>query len=250
MIFSRHSFRLPLRRKFPEQTLLDKQLSGNRPLLEIENLSFAYDGSDSPVLEHVSLSVREQEFVMIQGISGCGKSTLLRLLCRLNAPSSGKMLFRGRDITELSPPLLRSMICFVGQLPQMIDASILDNLLLPFSYAANSQKEPPPKSMLIDMLRKFYLQDLTLEQSAAKLSVGQKQRLALMRALLPGPELLLLDEPTSALDRESAAMVFSIIERLNRDEGKSVITVTHSDYAPASPNTKRYLLRNRKIEPA
>ena len=131
------------------------------------------------------------------------------------------------------------------------------NAVLPFVVAlamsmgvfAHAAEEPKPSDAeLGSMLERFYLGEISLDQSAQKLSLGQKQRLALMRTLLPGPELLLLDEPTSALDRESAAMVFKIIERLNVEEGTTVITVTHSDYIPSVPHTKRFQLRNRQLE--
>jgi putative ABC transport system ATP-binding protein len=90
----------------------------------------------------------------------------------------------------------------------------------------------PDDATLERMLDAFYLQGVRLDQSASKLSVGQKQRLSIMRAILNEPDALLLDEPTSALDAESAAMVFSIVERLNTEEGKTVLIVTHSDYHP------------------
>jgi putative ABC transport system ATP-binding protein len=220
-------------------------------LLELRNLSFAYGAPPHGqlVLDGLDLGVRERDFVIIRGLSGSGKSTILRLICRLQSPLSGTILFRKQPLDSTPPAQLRSSICYVPQVPVMIDGSVGENLLLPFTFRSNHARQKPSSGELDLMLERFYLSGITREQSAQKLSVGQKQRLALMRALLASPELLLLDEPTSALDRESAAMVFSIIERLNIEEGRSVIMVTHSDYQPSGGNAKRYLLEHCKLAP-
>lgn len=220
----------------------------NQSLLEIRNLAFTYPGASLPVFERLDLAVRSGEFILIKGPSGTGKSTLLRLICRLNQPQDGTVLFRGRDITVIPPAALRSSISYVAQLPQMIDAPVGENLLLPFSFRANSKKRAPQPETLYRMLDEFYLGGITLEQSALKLSAGQKQRLAIMRSILQEPEMMLLDEPTSALDPESAAMVFSIMERLNRTEKMTIMTVTHSDYHPETLRGIVYRLENRTLQ--
>ncbi|MEI7707851.1 MAG: ATP-binding cassette domain-containing protein [Chlorobium sp.] len=217
------------------------------PLLEIRNLSFAYEGSTVLVFDRLTMAVQEGEFILVKGPSGSGKSTLLRLICRLNQPQGGSILFQGNDTTSIAPAKLRSAISYVAQIPQMIDATVEENLLQPFSFAVNAAKPRPGSEELREMLRKFYLADVTLEHSAMKLSIGQKQRLAIMRALLQEPLLLLLDEPTSALDQESASMVFSIMERLNTEERKTLITVTHIDYKPETVKPLTYTLANRSI---
>lgn len=217
------------------------------PLLEIRKLSFVYEESAPLVFERLDLTVTEGEFILVKGPSGSGKSTLLRLICRLNRLSAGSILFQGNDITSIAPARLRSAISYVAQIPQMIDASIEENLLMPFSFAINADKSPPGKEKLREMLKQFYLNDVTLAHSAMKLSTGQKQRVAIMRALLQEPLLLLLDEPTSALDQESASMVFSIMERLNVEQHKTLITVTHSDYKPEIVRPLAYMLTNRSL---
>ncbi|HHE31103.1 MAG TPA: ATP-binding cassette domain-containing protein [Chlorobaculum parvum] len=217
-------------------------------LLELRDLSFGYDKGAPPVFEHFSLDVRKGEFLVIKGPSGSGKSTLLRLICRLNTPRSGSILFKSRDVSEITPSELRSKVTYVPQIPQMIDGSIRYNLQLPFSFAQGQGKSVPDDSALEQMLDAFYLNDVTLGQSANKLSVGQKQRLSIMRAILTEPDALLLDEPTSALDAESAAMVFSIIERLNTEEGKTVLIVTHSDYQPEVPWARSCTFRSGNLE--
>ncbi|KAA6232553.1 ATP-binding cassette domain-containing protein [Chlorobium phaeovibrioides] len=217
------------------------------PILEIQDLSFSYEAGGGEIFSHLNLRVEEGEFLLVKGPSGMGKSTLLRLICRLQQPRSGIIRYRGREITLIAPSVLRSSISFVAQIPKMTDASVRDNLLLPFSFAVNKAKTAPSDESLELMLRNFYLESVSLSQSAMKLSIGQMQRLAIMRAILLNPDILLLDEPTSALDPESAAMVFSLIERLNIDEGKTLITVTHSDYAPKLPRAAIYRLHERTL---
>ena len=217
------------------------------PLLEIRNLSFAYEGSDALVFDGLSVTVQEGEFILVKGPSGSGKSTLLRLICRLNQPQGGSILFQGSDVTSIVPAKLRSAISYVAQIPQMIDATVEENLLLPFSFAINAGKSRPGREELKEMLIRFYLADVSPSQSALKLSTGQKQRLAIMRALLQEPLLLLLDEPTSALDQESASMVFSIMERLNTEDRKTLITVTHIDYKPETVRPLIYTLAHRSL---
>jgi len=217
-------------------------------LLELRDLSFGYDKGGPPVFEHLSLEVRSGELLVIKGASGSGKSTLLRLICRLNTPRSGSILFKGENTSGMKPSSLRSMVTYVPQIPQMIDGSIRDNLLLPFTFVQGQRKTAPDDQTLERMLEAFYLNGVTLAQSANKLSVGQKQRLSIMRAILTEPDVLLLDEPTSALDAESAAMVFSIIERLNTEEGKTVLIVTHSDYQPDVPQARSCTFRNGNLE--
>ncbi len=217
------------------------------PLLEIRNLSFAYEGSAALVFDRLNVTVQEGEFILVKGPSGSGKSTLLRLICRLNKPQGGSILFQGNDTTTIAPAKLRSTVSYVAQIPQMIDASVEENLLLPFSFAINAGKTRPGTEELREMLSKFYLGDVRPDQSAMKLSIGQKQRLAIMRALLQKPLLLLLDEPTSALDQESAAMVFSIMERLNTEEHKTLITVTHIDYKPETVRPLTYTLAHQTL---
>ncbi len=218
------------------------------PLLEIKDLSFGYDKGSAPVFEHLDLVVQKGECVIVKGASGSGKSTLLRLICRLNIPRSGEILFKSKNVAEIPPPELRSKITYVQQIPQMIDGTVRDNLRLPFTFARGQHKAAPDDAALMRMLDAFYLHGVSLNQFALKLSVGQKQRLSIMRAILNEPDMLLLDEPTSALDAESAAMVFSIIERLSTSEGKTLVIVTHSDYSPAVPKVRKCIFRNGKLE--
>ena len=221
------------------------------PLLDIEHLGFSYAPEAPPLFEDLSLSVSRGDFVLVRGASGCGKSTLLRLICRLVPRGSGHILFKGVAVEDILPAELRRAVIYVAQIPVMSVGSVKHNLLFPFSFAANKGKETPSDEELSSMLERFYLQDIDLLREAGTLSVGQQQRLALMRAILLEPEILLLDEPTSSLDSESAALVFRIVERLNSEHDRTIVTVTHSDYAPSGVAKPRsFRLENAKLRPA
>ena len=217
-------------------------------LLEIETLGFSYENAAMPVFSELNLRVDEGEFVLIKGASGTGKSTLLRLICRLQSYGNGRILFRGSPVESVPPAELRRSITYVAQIPSMIDASVKENLLFPFSFTSNRSREEPSEKQLAEMLEQFYLQDISLLHQARNLSVGQQQRIALMRALLLDPEILLLDEPTSALDAKSASMVFAIIEHLNATQGKTIMMVTHSSFLPKTVLPVSYMLENRKLQ--
>ncbi|NTV91860.1 MAG: ATP-binding cassette domain-containing protein [Chlorobiaceae bacterium] len=216
------------------------------PLLEINDLSFSWPGSSLSVFDQLRLTVQEGDFILVKGMSGSGKSTLLRLIVRLNEPQSGTILYRGISVTAIAPAQLRRSLCYVAQIPRMADGTIRENLLLPFTFAINASASLPDTNKLQRMLEAFYLGGLSLDQSALKLSTGQQQRLAFMRAMLLDPDLLLLDEPTSALDAESAEMVFSLMQRLSL-EGKTIITVTHSDIPVENPRLLTGVLENKNL---
>ena len=216
-------------------------------LLEIESLGFTYENAPSPVFRELDMVVAEGEFALVKGASGTGKSTLLRLICRLQAYEEGRILFKGLNVESYKPAELRRSITYVAQIPSMIDASVKENLLFPFFFAVNGEMTKPSDDRLSEMLEQFYLQDISLLQQARNLSVGQQQRIALVRALLLDPEILLLDEPTSALDARSASMVFSIVEQLNTRQGKTIIMVTHSNRSLSVLSPVEYLLEHSKL---
>jgi len=164
---------------------------------------------------------------LIQGPSGSGKSTLLRLINRLEEPSAGRIFFKGRPLTSFHPPLLRRSIILIQQAPTVLDGTIRDNLLLPFTFKNNRDLVRPGEAELNRLLEDFLLQGLNLDDHAQTLSGGQLQRLCFIRGLLLKPEVLLLDEPTSALDQESAEIVESVTRRLIRESGLTVILVSH-----------------------
>ena len=200
---------------------------GKRCLIQTKNLTKIYgkDKGASIALRDVSIDVYEGEFLAILGRSACGKSTLLNLISGMDRPTSGEILFRGEDITKFSERKLtsyrRDKIAFVFQ---------FFNLLYDLTAVSNTIVSPGANKNIKDIKKLF--QDMGLEHRGfdypRNLSGGQQQRVAIARALNKKSEILICDEPTGALDEESGRDVLSIIEKINQEEKKTVVLVTHT----------------------
>lgn len=199
--------------------------------LALADLSFAHPGGRR-VLEHADMAAERGSFTVLRGPSGAGKSTLLRLFIRLEEQQSGRVLLDGADIRELAPASLRRRVAYLQQTPVVVAGSVRHNLLLPFSFTSAAGLPRPDDAGLCAVLARLNAADIPLDQEAATLSVGQRQRLCLARALITGPEALLLDEPTSALDPESAAAVLAAAEDSCLDAGVTVLLVSHTEFTP------------------
>jgi putative ABC transport system ATP-binding protein len=214
--------------------------------LECRHVSFAYL-QKPPVLENITLTLAAGSFTWLRGPSGSGKSTFLRLLCRLLEPSEGEIYFAGRPLAQIDPPSLRRQVVYLHQTPVVLDASLRENLLLPFSFRLNQDLVPPEDQVLSLRLQEFLLQGVTLETPAGSLSVGQKQRLCLLRAMLLGPAVLLLDEPVAALDKESAGVVLDMVKRLHREQGVTILMVAHGEDLRDQPGISSLELKGTAI---
>ncbi|HTH46162.1 MAG TPA: ABC transporter ATP-binding protein [Candidatus Limnocylindria bacterium] len=207
-------------------------MSAAAPLLELRAISKSYPGPvPVPVLRDASLTVTPGESVAIIGPSGCGKSTVLNLLGTLDLPDSGSLTFEGRDLTKLSAKELAAFrnrqIGFIFQnhhlLPQ---CNVLENVLLP--TLADAKRAPAEAEARARKLLDRVGLGARLDHLPGKLSGGERQRAAVVRALINQPALLLADEPTGALDRTSATGIGQLLVELNREEGVTLIVVTHS----------------------
>jgi putative ABC transport system ATP-binding protein len=198
-------------------------------IINFSNVTFGFS-EQPPLFRKLSLPIEKGAFYLVKGPSGAGKTTFLRLMNRLEEPTSGEIRFKGKPLDAFPPPALRRSLLYIQQTPTMVDGSVEENLLLPFSFKNNLHLELPHPEKLENLLKDVLLQEVGMNDHAMTLSVGQIQRLCLIRGLLLAPEVLLLDEPTSALDRESALAVTTLLERLNVESGLTVLAVTHKTY--------------------
>lgn len=206
-------------------------MDDNTPVIAFSKATFSY-ARGKALFQDLSLELAGGRFYLVQGPSGSGKSTFLRLINRLEEPSPGRLMFEGRPLTSYHPPLLRREILYIQQTPTSVGTTVRDNLLLAFSFKSNRDLTPPDDDTLRSRLDNFLLNDIHLDTQASTLSVGQLQRLCLVRGLLLNPKVLLLDEPASALDEESARIVEKTAERLCAESGLTVLMVSHRAVTP------------------
>ena len=181
------------------------------------------------VLNNLCLSIGEGDFVSLMGPSGSGKSTLLNLLGLLDVPTNGEIFFDGLEITRLprkKKAILRNIsFGFIFQGFNLLKRhSVLDNVMMPLLYRKVSRKEASESAR--NVLEATGLIDF-VERLPNQLSGGQQQRVAICRALVMKPKLILADEPTGNLDSVTARQIMKILCDLNRDQGITVVLVTH-----------------------
>jgi len=203
------------------------------PLLDVRDLVKQYDtGGAEPlvVLQDLSMQVDPGEIVAVVGESGTGKSTLLHLIGALDRPTSGSVFFEGTDVFEKDDEALAAFrnraIGFVFQFHHLLpEFTALENVAMPALIQHRSFGEV--KGRARDLLDILGLADRSEHQPSA-LSGGEKQRVAVARALMNEPSLVLLDEPTGNLDARTAEPLHREIERLSRELGQTFVIVTHN----------------------
>ncbi|QDT85324.1 ABC transporter ATP-binding protein [Gimesia chilikensis] len=201
--------------------------TGTAPLL-IENLSKNFPQGDKQVLalKGVTASVGQSEFVAIMGASGSGKSTLLNLIAGITQPDEGRVLIDGTEISALRDPELtrfrRRNIGLVFQAFNLIPTlTARDNILLP--VLAGGEQGPVSAD---ELLERIGLLDRATHRPDA-LSGGEQQRIAIARALISNPAILLADEPTGSLDSVTSQTICRLLRELRDDMGRTVVVVTH-----------------------
>ncbi len=192
---------------------------------------FRKDGYDIEVLKGISLSIGRGETIGVVGVSGAGKTTLLQILGTLDRPTSGRILFDGEDVTGLSEDRLASLrnrkIGFVFQFHNLLpEFSVLENVMLPCRIAGLDKAEARRRAEAL-------LSEAGLSQRAThrsgEISGGEQQRVAICRALVMEPSVLLADEPTGNLDRVTATGMVDLLLEVNRARGLSLLMVTHNE---------------------
>ncbi len=200
--------------------------------LQAESLTKIYRSGSAEIIvfNNLSLQVSQNERLAIIGESGAGKSTLLHLLGGLDRPTSGRILFDGKDIVSLDEQSLaefrNKQVGFVWQNPSLLqDFTALENVMMPLLVRG---RQPDVASMTaMDRLREVGLKARAAHR-AGELSGGEQQRVALARALAGGPGFLLADEPTGSLDYKTADMVSNLLSDLHRAHNLTSIFVTHN----------------------
>ena len=202
-------------------------------MVEMHDLTKTYVEGDETrsVLRKVSASVREGEFVALAGPSGSGKTTLLNLISGIDTPTCGEVQIDSVPVTKLSEKdrtlFRRGNIGFVFQFFNLIPTlNIGENLLLPLQL--NHFDKEWSRLRVLDLSEQVGLHD-RLDSYPDRLSGGEKQRVAIARALVHDPQLVLADEPTGNLDADTGVSVMSLLDRLVRSSGKTMIAVSHSD---------------------
>ena len=194
-------------------------------MITIKNISKSYStkGTSKKVLDDVSLSFKESEIYGIIGESGAGKTTLLRLLLGLENPDIGKIQYMGSDLsTNNFIKQMRQITSVVFQDYNLLNnKNCYDNVALPLKIQKNVQ----PKA-ITDALEFVGLSGFE-KQYPATLSGGEKQRLAIARALVTKPRLLICDEPTAALDHQSTIRILNLLKEIHKNYGTTIIIVTH-----------------------
>jgi ATP-binding cassette subfamily B protein len=204
-----------------------REVIGLRGDVEWSGVRFAYQPEDPPLLDGIDLSVRAGERVAIVGPSGSGKSTLVALVQRFYDPTEGVVRVDGMDVRKLKQISLRKQIGVVFQDSLLFNESVLENIAYGRPGASRAEIEDAARAAnahaFIQRLPEGY--DTVVGERGSRLSVGERQRIAIARTLLKSPPILILDEPTSALDAESEQLVQQALDRVTR--GRTTLVIAH-----------------------
>lgn len=202
-------------------------------LIELRGIEKTYQMGDIsvPVLKSITLTISEGELVALTGSSGSGKSTLMNILGCLDRPTAGEYWLQGVEISRLSADqraLIRNRkLGFVFQSFNLLArTSALENVAMPLSYTTEPLSDREIRKRATEMLGRVGLSD-RLDHHPSQLSGGQQQRVAIARALINHPPVLFADEPTGNLDSRTSEEVLRMFEQLNREDGITIIMVTH-----------------------
>jgi len=222
------------------QTLSDPDAASAVDVVQMDDVSFRWPGRDAFSLAIQAFHVRAAEKLLLIGPSGSGKSTLLSLLCGIVTPDEGRIRVLDIDLATLDASARdRFRVEHFGIIFQMFNLlpylSVIDNVLLPLSFSGKRRQQAAQGTSSVDAEARRLLErlglgaDILASQSAARLSVGQQQRVAAARALIGRPEVLVADEPTSALDRKHQRHFLELLFGEADAAGTAVIMVSHDE---------------------
>ena len=194
-------------------------------ILSLQNISFSY--GKTPVLSNISYEFEKGKMYCIVGKSGAGKTTLLSLLSGLASPSSGEILYDGKNVAKIDKYTFRSK--YIGVVFQSFNLitkyTALENVILSMDVAGYKIKNKKQKAL--ELLDSVGLDEDEANRRVLKLSGGQQQRVAIARALSYDPDIILADEPTGNLDPQMSNEIIDLLEKINKEQGTTIVMVTH-----------------------
>ena len=214
------------------------------------NKIYRTDSIETQALENVNIEVEKGEFLSIMGPSGCGKSTLLNIMGLLDKPTSGTIEIAGTTVDQMTEKELAAFrnrtLGFVFQSFHLINSlNVIDNVELPLLYRKISAKERTrlAKEVLarVGLTHRMY-------HMPTQLSGGQCQRVAIARAIIGNPEIILADEPTGNLDSKMGAEVMEILHKLNSEDGRTIVMVTHNEEQAKQTSRTIRFFDGRQVE--
>ena len=218
-----------IEKDFSYKLIEEKKTNENiNTLIKVENIDFYYN--NKKIINNLNLNINENEFIGIVGPSGCGKTTFIKLLTKLEKVTKGKIVIDKHNINTLSRQDIANIIAIVPQNPFLIAGTIKDNICYGINKKVNDEdiKQAIKNANLekfINSLEKGY--DTTVSEGGSNLSGGQKQRIAIARIFLRKPKILILDEATSALDNTSEKYIQKNIEKLQKENNMTIISIAH-----------------------
>lgn len=218
-------------------------------MLKFENVSKKYGSRQ--VLDEVDLFIDDGEFVFLMGSSGAGKTTLLRMILRDESPDTGKVFLDKKDLSQYSKkdlPEIRRKVGFIFQDFRLLESkTVFENVAIALEILG--KKDSQVKKMVPELLKKVGLEE-NLENYPWQLSGGEKQRLAIARAVALEPKVIVADEPTGNLDKGTSWEIINLLNTLSQETGTTVLVATHDEGLVQSLKKKVYRLDNGRIKNA
>lgn len=213
------------------------------------NKIYRTDEIETVALENINLDVKKGEFLAVMGPSGCGKSTLLNVMGLLDMPNSGKIIIDGKETVNMKDKELAKFrnenLGFVFQSFHLINSlNVLDNVELPLLYRKVGARER--RKLAEEVLARVGLSH-RMRHFPTQLSGGQSQRVAIARAVIGNPSIILADEPTGNLDSKMGAEVMDLLHQLNKEDGRTIVMVTHDESKAKETNRTIRFLDGRQI---
>ncbi len=215
-------------------------------MLKVDNLRFSYTRRSREILRGLDLELEEGQVGILLGKNGCGKTTLFQNLLGLRKPMSGTVSFAGRDILKLSARERAGIVAYVPQQIHFGSLSVYDSVLLGRVARFGSRAGPDDKTVVDAILEEMELTDFA-SRNAGELSGGEKQKVAIARALAQEPALVIFDEPTGNLDMANEQLLIREARRLARERGLTILSSLHDLNQALAMGDKFYLMRDGVI---